>query len=217
MLRMLIFIHNKKWSNIFTDRWSTRVRTKSCLLMQSQDACYNDIITFPPIKITLSFSLKVRWQNGSRLNFLIPIDKESIPPFKSLGSPASFIIQPCLIEQAASGEYIPHFPKLQSGQWPSQGFHMNNVYEMCGEHFIFIRILPKRQQPVDYKARGSEKKLCICQPLPLGLSGSSISPAVQSILRNVFLQHILFSAAKPQVKVSGTLNAEKVSEHIITF
>lgn len=112
---------------------------------------------FPPIKITLSFSLKVRWQNGSRFNFIIPIDKESIPTSKLLGSPTSFIIQPCLIQQAASGEYIPHFHKLQSWQWPRQGFHMNNVYEMCGEHFIFLRILPKRQQPVDYKAHGSQE------------------------------------------------------------
>lgn len=135
MLRMLIFIHKKKWSNIFTDRWSTRVRTKSCLLMQSQDACYNDIIMFPPIKITLSF-LKVRWQNGSRFNFIVSIDKKSIPTSKLLGSPTSFIIQPCLIEQAASGEYILHFHKLQSWQWPSQGFYMNNVYEICGEHFF---------------------------------------------------------------------------------
>lgn len=157
MLRMLIFIHKKKWSNIFTDRWSTRVRTKSCLLMQSQDACYNDNNMFPPIKITLSFSLKVRWQNGSRFNFIIPIDKESIPISKLLGCATSFTIQPCLIQQAASGKYIPHFHKLQSGQWARQGFHMNNVYDMCREHFIFLRILPKRQQPVDYKAHGSQK------------------------------------------------------------
>lgn len=157
MLRMLIFIHKEKWSNIFTDRWSTRVRTKSCLLMQSQDACYNDNNMFPPIKITLSFSLKVRWQNGSRFNFIIPIDKESIPISKLLGCATSFTIQPCLIQQAASGKYIPHFHKLQSGQWARQGFHMNNVYDMCREHFIFLRILPKRQQPVDYKAHGSQK------------------------------------------------------------
>lgn len=105
----------KKWSNIFTDRWSTRVRTKSCLLMQSQDACYNDIITFPPIKITLSFSLKVRWQNGSRFNFIIPMDKESIPTCKLLGFPTSIIIQPCLIEQAASENTFLIFTSYRAG------------------------------------------------------------------------------------------------------
>lgn len=136
MLRVLIFIYNKKWSNIFTDRWSTLVRTKSCLLMQSQDACYNDNYMFPPIKITLSFSLKVRWQNGSRFNFIITIDEESIPTSKLLGSTISFIIQPGLIQQAASGKYIPHFHKLQGEQWPRQSFHMK-MFMRCAESILF--------------------------------------------------------------------------------
>lgn len=57
------------------------------------------------------------------------------------------------------------------------------------------------------KPMGARSSFAFASLCPWGLSGGCTSPAIQSIVRNVFLQHFLFSVAKPRVKVSGRFYA----------
>lgn len=142
----------------------SRVTTQSCLLMQSQahittHFLMNTIIMcFPPINITSSFSLQLRWQNGSRFIFIIHVQGVN-SHFLVTWILASFIIQSCLIQQATSGELIPCFPHELQGQAvaKAKGFYVNQ--EQCLFDVQRASYFPKNfnweWQPVDHKACGS--------------------------------------------------------------
>ena len=78
----------------------------------------------------------------------------------------------------------------------------------CAESVLFSQELYLRDHSqLITKPVGARSSFAFASLCPRGLSGGGTSASIQSIVRNVLLQHFLFSVAKPRVKVSGRLFA----------